>query len=126
MLWIAHTSTFNLLLVYQWKRQKNFKYKTKNIILRISGIYFREKPEKEDWENEEEGKVKTTPKTEKRNEETRSNQNQLWVQKHFDICITQNKLTQNQPCKKELKLNSDFVFFLLREKINYWLFKLMQ
>ena len=35
------------------------------------------------------------------------------------FCITQNKLTQNQPCKKEVKLNSDFVVFLLREKINY-------
>ena len=101
------------------KKTKILDIKNNNIILRISGIYFTEKPEKEDCENEEEGKVKRTPKAEKRNEETRSNQNQLWVQKHFDICITQNKLTQNQPCKKELKLNSDFVFFLLREKINY-------
>ena len=107
--------TFCLLI----KKTKILDIKNNNIILRISGIYFTEKPEKEDCENEEEGKVKRTPKAEKRNEETRDNQNQLWVQKHFDICITQNKLTQNQPCKKELKLNSDFVFFLLRERINY-------
>ena len=103
------------------KKTKTLNIKLIILIYAFLENVFTEKPEKEDCENEEEGKVKRTPKAEKRNEETRSNQNQLWVQKHFDICITQNKLTQNQPCKKELKLNSDFVFFffLLREKINY-------
>ena len=75
----------------------NKKLKTLNIkliiLFKISTHIFPEKPEKEDCQNEEEGTVKRTSKAEKRNEETRRSQNPLWVQKHFDISITQNKLT---------------------------------